>query len=325
MEKIADADNLRLAWLKAVRGKCDHPAVLRYRENLSDNLHKLGESLCRGDRQWGPYHMFTIHDPKEREIKVAPLEDRIAHHAIINISEPVFDSYQIFDSYACRHRKGQLKALHRAQKFSGKFEWFLKLDIHKYFDSINHTVLKNQLQRRFKDPVFLRNMNHIIDSYSSSDDCGIPIGSLTSQFFANHYLGNLDHFIKENLGCAYVRYMDDFVLWSSSRSELKAQLKDVLNFIENSLKLSINPVGLNRTSLGLSFLGMRVYPYCLRLTHRRRCRFRQNLQNDLSSSRTFRWSERELAEHIEPLLASIMKAECKNFRKRILQDFGIYP
>ena len=153
---ITDSDNLRLAWTKAIRGKRSAASVLTYRENLDRNLRQLSESLASGTYSWGPYFSFKIHDPKERVIKVAPLADRIAHHAICHVCEPFFERFQIYDSYACRKGKGQLAALHRAVHFSSKYGWYLKLDVRKYFDSISHEILFRQLERLFKDPILLK-------------------------------------------------------------------------------------------------------------------------------------------------------------------------
>ena len=142
IERIANADNLRLAFWKASRGKRAKAEVLRFRADLDARLRILREKLFSASVAWGPYRTFKVYDPKERMICVAPFRDRVAQHAIINVVEPHFESYQIHDSYACRRGKGLDGAIARAVCFSRRGDWYLKMDVRKYFDSIHHEVLK---------------------------------------------------------------------------------------------------------------------------------------------------------------------------------------
>lgn len=177
-------------------------------------LIKAGNEAAEPD--WGHYHQFTIYDPKVRVISAAPFCERVMHHAIMNVLEPVFENHLMFHSYACRKGKGIQAAILYAFSCSKAHHWFLKLDIRKFFDSISHQILKNQLRRLFKDTRLLFLLDSLIDSYQTSPATGLPIGNLTSQFFANHYLFAMDHYILEKLRPrAYVRYMDDFVLWQA--------------------------------------------------------------------------------------------------------------
>ena len=181
----------------------------------------MQKGLVAQTLQIGDYHYFKIHDPKERLICAASFSERVLHHAVMNVCDPFFNRYQIFDSYACRKSKGTYAALDRARHFNHHFKWYLKLDVRKYFDSIHHGRLKRLLVKQFKDKSLLDLFNGIIDSYHVSDACGIPIGNLTSQYFANHYLAVADHFIKEELRIkGYVRYMDDMVLWHNDKISL---------------------------------------------------------------------------------------------------------
>jgi len=326
MSSIATADNMRLAFVKAVRGKRHQRCVVEYEKNLDENLRRLAEELRTCNRVWGPYHRFTIFDPKEREIKVAPLGDRVAHHALMNICEPVFEKYQIFDSYASRRGKGQFAALDRARLFSRNNTWFLKLDIRKYFDSISHVVLKKHLARRFKDIDVLENFNKIIDSHGSDVQQGVPIGSLTSQFFANHYLAIMDHFIKEHLKVGhYVRYMDDFVLWSDHLEFLKTQGRILEDFLRDELQLSLKTPILNRCSQGMTFLGFRIFPDKMVLSHRSRYRFRRKLRVMTRHFETGIWDESTYAQRLETLFAFVRHAKSDGFRRRAMQEAGIDP
>jgi len=328
MPAIIAADNMRLAFVKTVRGKRDTRSVVEFERKLDENLRRLAEEIRTCSRQWGHYYRFTIFDPKEREIKVAPLGDRIAHHALMNVCEPPFESYQIFDSYASRRGKGQFAALKRARAFCRQNTWFLKLDVRKYFDSISHDTLKKMLFRRFKDVFVIENFNNIIDSYESEVDtrCGVPIGNLTTQFFANHYLAVMDHFVKEHLkiGC-YVRYMDDFVLWSDNLKFLKRTAKTLENFVTNELWLSLKPPILNRCSQGMTFLGFRIFPNKMVLSHRSRYRFRRKLRMMTEYFKSGIWDELTYARHLETLFAFVRHAHSEGFRRRAMQEAGIDP
>lgn len=325
ISKISTIDNLYLAWTKTIRGKQDKPAVLRFRENFHENIRALSDDLREGTKTWGPYYCFTIHDPKERVIKVAPLEDRIAYHAIMNVCEPVFERQQIFDSYACRKGKGQFAALDRAKAFSRKSPFFLQLDVRKYFDSVPHEILKSKLGRLFKDRVLLRLFTRLIDSYETTPRNGIPIGSLTSQFFANMYLAYLDHFIQEELRCGrYVRYMDDLILWGE-REELKDWYCQIEVFCRETLQISFKPFILNRCGHGVSFLGHRVFPGRLLINQRSKKRFSRKVREALEEFRAGYLTESEFLIKIETLISFISHADTEALRRRVLRENGLCP
>ena len=326
IERIADADNLRVAFWKASRGKRYTPEVLRFRAELNARLCRIREQLMEGCFPWGPYRTFVIHDPKERTICAAPFRDRVAQHAIMNIAEPVFESYQIHDSYACRPGKGLDGAVARAARFSRPGEWYLKLDVRKYFDSIDHEVLRSFLKRRFKDRRLLAVFDGIIDSYATAPGQGLPIGNLTSQFFANHYLGVLDHYLQETLRCRrYVRYMDDLVIWSERKSRLCEVRDNAAKFLAERLQLELKTACLNACSRGLTFLGYRVFPGKLRLAKRSRERFRRKLARYQENYDSGIWDEEKVARHVEPLLAFVRRAESTQFRRRQIERLGYCP
>lgn len=220
IEKIADFDNLALAAYKAFRHKRKSSEIIDYQNHLYENLNNLRCQILSGEIRVGGYRQFTIFEPKERKICAAPLCQRILHHAIMNVCHPYFDNNQIFDSYASRPGKGVHKAVLRVKQFSRNNRYFVKLDFKKYFDSIDHAILKTLLNRIFKDPQLLLIFNIIIDSYDMNGK-GIPIGNLTSQYFANYYLSGLDHRMKEviKIRC-YVRYMDDVVIFGRTKEEI---------------------------------------------------------------------------------------------------------
>lgn len=179
----------------------------------------------------------------------------------MNILDPYFENFQINHSYACRKGKGTLKAIKIAQKYNSSSSFFLKMDIKKYFDSVDHNILKKLLHRRFKDPDIITILYTIIDSYSVTENKGIPIGNLTSQYFANFYLAYLDRYIKQELCIKkYVKYMDDFVIFSNSKDEIFKYIELIEEFISQKLKLVLKIKYINRVENGLPFLGFLIKP-----------------------------------------------------------------
>ena len=250
----------------------------------------------------------------------------MAHHALINVCEPVFESYQVFDSYACRRGKGLDAALERARTFAARGGWYLKLDVRKFFDSIHHDTLKTMLRRRFKDRVVLRHFDAVIDGYESAPGRGVPIGNLTSQHFSNFYLAAMDHHIKEVLRAGrFVRYMDDFVLWHDDRDALKALHGQVAGFLREKLHLDLKPAVLQPTAAGLTFLGYRIFPHRIGLAPRSRQRFLLKGRAYQAMLDSGLWDERETARHMEPLFAFIRRGESRPFRERFLHETGQLP
>ena len=217
IESIAEPANLRLAFWKAAKGKRAKADCRAFQAKLDTNLSTLRAQLLAGRVPVGEYHTFTIQDPKERTICAAAFCERVLHHALMNVCEPVLERAAIFDSYAGRKGKGQLAAVRRAESYARHYGWFLKMDIRKYFDSVDQCVLLELLARKSKDAAVQRMFGQILASYETAPGRGLPIGNLTSQHFANFYLDPLDRFVKERLRCrAYVRYMDDFVVWGAA-------------------------------------------------------------------------------------------------------------
>ena len=210
---ITDMDNLRLAFWKASKGKRHAANVLAYQNELEGNLWQLRQQIQQAQVQVGEYRYFTIYEPKQRQICAAAFGEQVLHHTLMNVCHPHFERKLIYDTYACRRGKGTYAALDRAQAYTRRYAWFLKLDVKQFFATIHHDVLKRQLARVFKEPQLLSIFYQVIDSFSSEENRGLPIGNLTSQYFANHYLSSLDHYIKQELRIpAYVRYMDDVMI-----------------------------------------------------------------------------------------------------------------
>lgn len=267
MPLIADIDNLRLAFWKASKGKRNSKEVLAYQKDLDKNLLELQAQIQVGKVTVGKYRYFKIYEPKERQICASAFSEQVLHHALMNICHAYFEKVQVFDSYASRKGKGTYKAIERAQTYSRKYAYFLKLDVRKFFDSIHHKVLKTQLERIFKEDVLLQIFAQIIDSYEASEKRGMPIGNLTSQYFANHYLACLDHFVKEELSCkGYVRYMDDMLLFDEDKERLKMMHQAVENYLCEKLQCALKPLIGKNVVLGVPFLGYLIFPTHIILT-----------------------------------------------------------
>jgi RNA-directed DNA polymerase len=189
---IAAYDNLVLAVWKAAQGKRTRPEVAHFLAHLDSNLQQLASDIIEGNAPYGRYRQFYIHDPKLRLIHAACFEDRVLQHALMNLAEPVFERTLASSSYACRPNKGVHKAVYQVQKNLQCLPWYVKVDIHHYFPSIDHNILIEILAKRFKGREILDLLKRIIDSYEAQPGKGLPIGSLTSQHFANYYLDGAD-------------------------------------------------------------------------------------------------------------------------------------
>jgi retron-type reverse transcriptase len=317
---VADPGNLRLAFWKARKGKDFSRQVQAYRAHLEPNLAQLRQQILSGEVRVGDYTFFKVFDPKERQICAGAFREQVLHHALMNICHPFFERAQIFDSYASRKGKGTYAALARAKTFTRKYKFFLKLDVRKFFETIFHNVLKTQLDRLIKDEAVALILFRIIDSYEVQPGRGVPIGNLTSQYFANHYLSGLDHLIKEQLRFkAYVRYMDDMVLWHDDKEALKRAYKTIRDFVETKLRLELKPPLLNFSSRGLPFLGYVLLPYDIRLSLRSRRRFVKKLRALEEKYHSGEWSEAACQRRVLPLLAFTRHANAQAFRKNLLR------
>lgn len=317
--QICDPDNLRLAFYKASKAKLNKHSVRDYEMNLDYNLHTLYNQLYSGDVDVGGYRLFKIYEPKERIISAVPFEQRVLHHAIMNICHQVFERQQIYHSYATRKGKGQFAALSYAASNQNIFKWFIKLDIKKYFDSISHPVLMEKLSRKFKDKKVLRLFQLIIESYETTKGAGLPIGNLTSQYFANFYLSWADHHLLEKIGIgSYVRYMDDMVLWHDDKDMLLDRANLFIGFIEQQLNLELKPICMHKTVKGLPFLGYVLFPSKIRLNKQSKIRFNKKLRQANVNLASGFWSQGEYANHILPLLGFVRKADTHDLRYRLL-------
>lgn len=270
IEKICTTKNVVKAYKKARKCKRYRPTVLKFETDRELNLIRVIADLRNVTYRAGTYFVFKVFEPKERLIMALPFYDRVIQHAIVNIIEPIFEKRFVFHSYACRKDKGAHAAsdtlsrwLYNLQIKQGKKIYAIKADIHHYFQSIDHEVLKQEVRRYISDKAVLKLLDHIIDHNGIyPDGVGIPVGNLTSQLFANVYLNILDHYIKHNLHVHYyIRYMDDFIILGEDPAELKELLQQINAFIEEHLHLHLNPkTTIIAAKNGVDFVGYRHFP-----------------------------------------------------------------
>lgn len=281
---IVDFSNLLAAARQAQKGKRLRDNVLQFNYNLENELIQLQHELLTQTYRPGNYKTFHVKQPKPRLISAAPYRDRVVHHALCNVIMPIFEATFIHDSYANRVGYGTHRALKRFTQFARSSRYVLQCDLRKYFPSIDLTLLKGVLRRKIKCPDTLWLIETIIDGsneqqpvieYFPGDNLltpvqrrkGLPIGNLTSQFFANVYLNGFDHFVKEQLKAEkYLRYVDDFALFSDDQGFLR-EARPAIEAYLAALRLKIHPIKsqLFETRIGPTFVGFRVLPSHIRV------------------------------------------------------------
>ena len=269
IEKICDFQNLYKAHKQARKGKRTNREVIEFEMNLAGNLTDISNQIRNGTYCVGEYYTFTVHDPKDRAIHALHYRDRVVQHCVCDeVLAPTLDRKLIYDNAACRIGKGTHFAIGRLTGFltdfyrkNGNNGYFLKCDIRKFFDNIDHKVLKNKLKKVFCDEKLFQLLCGIIDSYEKTPGKGLPLGNQTSQWFAIYYLDGFDRLIKERLHIKYyTRYMDDCVLIYGDRDYLKACLEEMKIVAESELLLKFN----EKTDIfplknGVDFLGWHFY------------------------------------------------------------------
>jgi RNA-directed DNA polymerase len=256
---------------------------------IENELFGLYKDLNRNTYKHGGYRKFIVTDNKTREISVASVRDRVVHRFIYDYLTEIFDKTFIFDAWSCRKGKGLIGCINRAQGFIGKYsdDFVWRGDIRKFFDNVDHSILFEILKRKIRDEKALSLFKEVIDSFEVELERGIPIGNLTSQIFSNIYLNELDRFIKHELRVkCYLRYGDDFIVFSRDKDLLNRIRKRVINFVESKLKLKLHAKNnlIVRTKHGLRFLGVILYPNGRKLSKRNKIRIRQRLNSRNASS-----------------------------------------
>ncbi len=321
-EKIVEIQNLYLVAKKSFRGKMFKDTVAPFYFNLENEILDLQTRLSDMSYHPAPYKIFKIYEPKERNICCAEFQDRVVHHAIINILEPIFERKLVNETYACRVGKGTHIALKKSQYLVRKYDYYLKGDIKKYFESINHQVLRLLIRKIFKDKKLINLLDKIVSHQPPYTETGkgLPIGNLTSQHFANIYLGEFDLFVKHKLKCrGYIRYMDDFILFSNNKKELSTFLIRIRSFLSDTLRLALKEkvVRISPVSEGLPFLGYRVFRGIIRLQRANLVRFRRKFFKLEQRYIKGKIKQEDLTNSVQSIVAYMSHGNTRNLRNRV--------
>ena len=333
--------NLLAAAEVAAAGKRKRPDVAAFLMDLEPELMRLRCELLAGSYEPGPYRTFTILEPKPRRISAAPFRDRVVHHALTNILEPIFERRFSNNSFACRAGKGTHKALAVAREGARRFPYVLKLDVRKYFASIDHQILNLQLERAIKCKPTLglaariiagSNPQEEVIQYFPGDNLftpferrrGLPLGNQTSQFFANVYLDGLDRLIDEKLRPGiWARYVDDLVLFDGDKRRLQL-IREAVEQELSAARLTIHPgkSRIHRCADGVTFLGWRLFPGRARLARDNVIRFgrrMKRLQRDFAAG-SMEWDEVE--QSVRAWIAHASFGNTWVLRERLLGRFA---
>jgi retron-type reverse transcriptase len=338
-ERLCDWENLRLAYANASRGKRGRGATAAFESLLADNLLELEYELKEKTYQPGEYNNFYIHEPKRRLISAAPFRDRVVHHALCNVTVPYFEELFIADSYANRVGKGTHRAIDRCQQFSRRYKYVLQCDIAQFFPSIDHEVLRATLKCMLPDESALWLVDRVLASgqrvlveeyemvYFHGDDLfainrprGLPIGNLTSQWWANCYLNPFDHFVRRELGCgAYLRYVDDFLLFGDDKKQLMRWRNAIIKRLERfRLTLHVGSAHPQPVTEGIPFLGFRIFPDHRRVKQRKGFAYRRKLRHLLRRS-----DEKNIRASVQGWINHVCYADTLHLRQSMLKEFDL--
>lgn len=330
--QLCSYDNLFLAYEKARKGKTTKEYVLEFEKNLNENLQQLRLELLFHAYKPRSLKIFILRDPKTRKISKSHFRDRIVHHAIYNVIGPLFENGFIYDSYANRKGKGTLKAIARFDQFkkivSHNFSrkvYVLKVDIKSYFDTVDSQILLSILQKKIPDQRILWLIKTILSNYKTSvQGKGMPLGNLTSQFFANVYLNELDQFVKHQLRAKfYIRYVDDFVIFHTSREQLEAYKTVIGIFLRKNIALQLHPLKSKIIPLerGTEFLGVKIFPHHLLIKQKNIRKFQRKYAAFCSSFERGELTYDSIYDFLEGWIAYAKHANTYKLRKKILQQF----
>ncbi|MEO8132255.1 MAG: reverse transcriptase/maturase family protein [Bryobacteraceae bacterium] len=338
---VVSFSNLLRAAEKAAAGKRTRTNVASFLMNLEGELLRLQRELIQGSYVPGPYRSFRLQDPKPRLISAAPFRDRVVHHALTGVVEPIFERRFSSSSFACRLGMGTHAAILKARQGARNFPYVLKCDVRKYFASIDHEILKNLLSRVVKCAPTLDLATRIIDGSNLQQDTaayfpgdnlftpyerrrGLPLGNQTSQFFANVYLNPLDQLLERQWQPgAYARYVDDLVVFDNSLERLR-DTRDAIRGKLWDLRLDLHPSKsrIYRVADGVTFLGWRIFPRHARLVRPNVIRFRRRMRRMQARYATGGMMWKEIEQGIRAWLAHAAHGETWSLRANLLNEFS---
>lgn len=326
ISEVAEWPNLISAFARAASGKGGRSDVAAYRGDLESELALLQSGLLLGTIPVGVMRRFTIRDPKPRVIHAPCFRERVLHHALMAKLGPVLDRSLVDDTFACRTGKGALASVRRAQRHMRNWPWFAQIDIRGYFPAVDHGILLDLVSRKFSDHEVLRLVARIVGAHHAGQHehergRGLPIGALTSQIFANFYLGDADRLALERCRVpGYVRYMDDFVWWGRSREHVRETCNHMCEFLRTRLRLDVKrPVRIGRSRDGLSFCGYRILPGRLLLSRRRKNRYAVARRQVESAFARGNMDAAELQRSLDAALAITAHADAIAWRREQLR------
>jgi retron-type reverse transcriptase len=338
--RICSFATLETAFHKARRGKRHLPNVATFECNLDEELLRLADDLRAETYHPGGYRHFTLYDGKPRRISAAPFRDRVVHHALCQVIEPIWEARFIDDSYACRVDKGTHAALDRCTHFARRYPYVLQCDIVQFFPSVDHAILYNTLAHHIACPPTLRLIDKIIASgqgvhqerydmqWFPGDDLlaasrlrGLPIGNQTSQFWANVYLHQLDQFVKQELRCpAYLRYCDDFMLFAEDKPTLHRWRREIENFLVSlRLKIHAHKTSIHPVTNGIPFLGFLVFPTHRRLKQANGLKFQRRYKQQLGQVGRGELSYEQLDRSVQAWIAHAAHGDTWGLRRSLLR------
>jgi hypothetical protein len=309
---------------RAKRGKGGEPEFYLH---LEENLLRLSEQLRDRTFRPDPYRYFPLRTPKNRIVSEASFRDRIVHHSLVGALEPVFEQRFIDTSYACRKNKDAHLALRAAQTGARRFRYFLKLDFEKYFDSIRHEILCDLLASHISDNGILWLCELLmkearVPGVERDERRGLPIGNLTSQFWANVYLDPLDHVICGLPGVGTsLRYMDDLLLLAEDKAVLRCALDVISDFASQRLQLRLKDAAtvVAPVTEGIPWLGFRVFPGTVRLNHNTKTRFIRRVSACMSVAAASPWDEEDQVPRAGSVCGHVGHASSRALRQSIMQ------
>ena len=344
-EQVIHPLNIWVAYKQAARGKRYKPAAAYFEYDLEKNLIELEQVLLTEAYQPGEYHNFHIHKPKRRLISAAPFRDRVVHHALMNVIEPLFERGFIFDSYANRKGKGTHKAIDRCTYWLRRYRYVMHLDVRQFFPSIDHEILLRILSHTIGDERVMNLVKKIINSgagvqageyetvYFPGDDIfsanrprGLPIGNLTSQHWANVYLNQLDQYAKRVLKCqAYIRYVDDVLLFTQDKEALLDWRTEIIFFLR-TLRLTIHETKAQPrpTGTGIPFLGFQVFPTHRRIRPSNGYAFQRRFKRMLLDVQSGNLSQKDFSGRLVSWLNHASYGDTWGLKRSILIKSGIY-
>lgn len=330
--KLISYENLFHAYIQARKHKTKKQYVIDFEKNLNKNLENLAFELTNKTYKPKPLETFIIRDPKTRKISKSDFKDRVVHHALFQIIEPSFEKIFIHDSYANRTNKGTIKALERFEHFKRKISknntkncFVLKADIRHYFDTVNHEILNRIIRKQIKDENIISLINVILENHNTpTKGKGMPLGNLTSQFFANVYLNELDQFVKHKIKAKYyIRYVDDFVIFDTNPTLLQKYKTIINEFLKEKLDLELHPekskvIHIRR---GICFLGLRIYSHHKLLKKSNVRKFKHKIQQISKDYDNKKVDYDSVYDYLEGWMEYSKQANIHKLRKKLLKEY----